>query len=542
MVRDTYDFIVIGAGPNGLAVGAYLAKAGQTVLELERRPEAGGGLATEAVTLSDFSHNTHAVYMMMVDYAPIYKDFMLEERYQVKHLHPSLQFVLPLSDGKAVCLYSDIEKTCQSLAKFSKKDEDGYRRLAHLAEKAVKEFIGPATYSPPVPALDQVVKLQNAEIGKEILEYAEMTPLQIVNEFFHNEHVKALMLYVATQWGIAPDEPGLGYLVLLYLNRGANYRLVKGGSHMVPQALNKIVHENGGAVWNNVRIKRIIIEGGAAKGVELTDGTVLHAKKGIVSTIDPHQTFLKMVGEDKLDADFVESIKGWQWEKHSLLGVHLAMTEAPRFTAAAGNPELDKSFIYVLGYETPEDLIKDYEATESGKLSDRPAFNCCFPTVHDPSQAPPGHHTGIISRFAPYDLKEGTNNWYKYKFKEAVAEKCLETLRRYAPNMTSDKVLWKYVTTPVDIENKFNDMVKGSFKQGLYDPFQMGYLRPNEQCSNHRTPIKNLFLGGSSSYPGGCVIWGSGYLAANAVAEDLGIKKWWSEPTMVTNARQKGLL
>ncbi len=542
MVRDAYDFIVIGAGPNGLAAGAYLAMAGQTVLEMERRPEAGGGLATEAVTLSDFSHNTHAVYMMMVDYAPIYRDFMLEERYQVKHLYPSLQFVLPLSDGKAVCIYSDVEKTCRGLARFSQKDAEGYRALARLAEKAVREFIGPATYAPPVPALDQVVKLQNAGIGNEILEYSEKTPLQIVNEFFHNEHVRALMLYVATQWGIAPDQPGLGYLVLLYLNRAANYRLVKGGSHMVPQALNKIIHENGGAVWNNVRIKRIIIEGGAATGVELTEGTILHARKGVISTVDPQQTFLKMVGEDNLDAEFVDSIKNWQWEKHSLLGVHLAMTEPPQFAIASSDPELNQSFVYVLGYETPEDLVKDQEAAGSGILSDQPAFNCCFPTVHDPSQAPPGRHTGLLSRFAPYHLKQGTGNWYRFKFKEAVAEKCLETLRRYAPNMTGDKVLWKYVTTPVDIENKFNDMVRGSFKQGLYDPFQMGYLRPNERCSNHRTPINNLFFGGSSSYPGGCVIWGPGYLAANAVAEDLGINKWWPEPEMVTRAREKGLL
>ncbi len=542
MVRDTWDFIVIGAGPNGLAVGAYLAKAGQTVLELERRPECGGGLATEAVTLSDFAHNTHAVYMMMVDYAPIYQDFQLEERYLVKHLHPSLQFALPLSDGKAVCIYSDLEKTCQSLAKFSKKDADGYRALANLSAKAVKEFIGPATYAPPMPALDQVVKLQNANAGKEILEYSEKSPSQIVDEFFQNEHVKALMLYATTHWGIAPDQPGLGYLVLLYLNRAANYRLVKGGSHMVPQALNKIIHENGGAVWNNVRAKRIILEGGAARGVELTDGTVIHARKGVISTIDPQQTFLKLVGENNLEADFVESIKGWQWEKHSLMGVHLAMTEAPKFTAAAANPDINNAFIHVLGYETPQDLIKDYEGVESGKLSDRPAFNCCFPTVHDPSQAPPGHHTGLISRFAPYNLNGSADNWYKFKFKEAIADKCLETLRRYAPNIHGDAILWKYVTTPIDIENKFNDMAKGSFKQGLYDPFQMGYLRPNEKCSNHRTPIKDLFFGGSSSYPGGCVIWGSGYLAANAVAEDVGIKKWWTEPEIVATAKKKGLL
>ena len=112
MVQEKYDIIIIGAGPNGLALGAYLSKTGLKVLLLERRHEAGGGLATEEVTLPDFIHNTHAIYMMMADYAPIYQDFKLEELYNVKHVYPSLQFVLPLSDGRCLCLYSDVDKTC----------------------------------------------------------------------------------------------------------------------------------------------------------------------------------------------------------------------------------------------------------------------------------------------------------------------------------------------------------------------------------------------------------------------------------------------
>ncbi len=108
--------------------------------------------------------------------------------------------------------------------------------------------------------------------------------------------------------------------------------------------------------------------------------------------------------------------------------------------------------------------------------------------------------------------------------------------------MNQDTVLWKYLSTPIDVENKFNDMVEGSIKQGLYHPFQMGYLRPNEECSRYRTPIDKLYLAGSSCYPGGCIIWGPGYVAANTIAEDLGVAKWWSEPEMVTKARQQGLL
>jgi len=70
----------------------------------------------------------------------------------------------------------------------------------------------------------------------------------------------------------------------------------------------------------------------------------------------------------------------------------------------------------------------------------------------------------------------------------------------------------------------------------------MGYLRPNEHCSTHRSPVKNLFMGGACTYPGGTVLLGSGYLAADAVAEDCGVKKWWQEPDIVKKARENGYL
>ncbi|GAF92510.1 unnamed protein product, partial [marine sediment metagenome] len=260
---------------------------------------------------------------------------------------------------------------------------------------------------------------------------------------------------------------------------------------MVAQALNKVIHENGGAVWNNQRIKRVIVEDGAAKGVELENGDIIWADKAVVSTIDPHQTFLKLVGKENLDEEFAEKIRLWKWEEHSLFGVHLALEEAPHFTAADSDPEIDKALVYVLGYETPEELIADYDAISKGEMSDKARFNCCFPTVHDPSQAPPGRHTGLLSRFAPYRVNGEPQKWYNLKFKEQMAENCLATLQRYAPNMNGEKIMWKYISTPLDMENKFLDMVEGSFKQGKYIPYQMGYFRPNDECSENKTPIKN---------------------------------------------------
>src|SRR3990172_10120644 len=287
MANKKYDIIIIGAGPNGLTAGAYLSKQGLRVLILERKLEAGGGLATEEVTLPGFLHNTHSIYHMMVDYAPAYQDLGLDNsHYKVRYVYPSLQFALPLPGGRAVCLYTDVEQTCKSFAQFSQRDADSYRDMHRRFKEYMDAFLAPATYVPPMSALEQAAKLEESQLGREITAYSEKSPQQIVDEHFENEHVKALMLYAACHWGLEHDLEGVGYLAVLYLDRATNYRLCIGGSHMLSQGLNKVLIENGGMVWGSQNIKRILVEEGTARAVEIEDGTVVEAEKAIVSTID----------------------------------------------------------------------------------------------------------------------------------------------------------------------------------------------------------------------------------------------------------------
>lgn len=533
-----YDFIIIGGGPNGLTVAAYLSKAGQKVLVLEKHLEVGGGLATEEVTLGGYTHNTHAIYHMMVDYAPVHSDLELE-KYRCQYVYPDLQVAMPFADGRALCLYSDVDRSCNSIAGFSSRDAETYREVYHRFKRYMDEFLAPATYARPVPALEQILALERTEIGREISDLTPKSPKTIVEELFENERVRTLMLYLACHWGLEYDVEGIGYLVPLLLNRPVNTRLCVGGSHRLSNALARVIQEPGGGhVRGSIEIKRIIVENGRARGVELEDGTVYEAEKAVVSSIDPHQTFLDLTGEENLPAHFVERIKQWQWEKWSLFSLHLALEEAPRFAASDGE-NIDNALMYVMGYETPEDLIEHWEAIGRGELPSKIGFNCCFPTVHDPSQAPPGRHTGVISEMAPFDLNGDAGQWYNLKLKEEHAELCLATLRRYAPNM-ADSVLWSYILTPLDFANKYADMVRGSIKQGAYLPLQMGYLRPNEECSHYRTPVEGLYICGASCHPGGFVSFGPGYNAATAIAEDFGIEKWWPEPEIVSEARLKG--
>jgi len=537
-----YDGIIVGAGPNGLLAGAYLAKAGQKILLLERRLEMGGGLCSEYVTIPGFIHNTHAIYMPMVDYAPFFQDFKhdLEEVYDLKFIYPDPVITLSLQDGKSLSIYQDVEDTCKSIAQFSQADADTYRDVAIKYKEYMDAFIGPATYAPPHPAMEAMVKMQSHPIGQELQQIQPKTPKQIVEELFQHDQVRTLFLYAACMWGLDYDLEGLGFLVPLYINRAANYRLVQGGSHHLAQLMAKTIYKNGGMILGPKPVTNIVVENGKAKGVETEDGYYYEANKFVISDLNPHQTFLELVGEDNLDNDFVTRVNDWKWEHSSLFHLHLALNEAPQIKSAELNPDVAKSFIHLFGYESYEELISHLEAIKNGELRDS-GFNSCYPTLHDPTQAPNGKHTALISYHAPYNLKDGgAEKWYDIR--NEVADRCLAKLRQYVPNIDDDNIMWRYITTPKDIHNKFIDMREGSYKQGGYYPLQMGYLRPNEYCSEYATPINDLYVCGASTYPGGLILMACGYNAANRIAEDYDIEKWWSKPEYILKAEETGLL
>ncbi len=537
-----FDVIVIGGGPNGLVTAAYLAKAGQKVLILERAYEMAGGLATEEPGMGGYLHNTHSVYHMMVDYAPPYKDFAGEGEFgrRVKYTFPDPPVVGLFQDGRYICLYKDVEKAAESIAQFSTKDADTYRRIRHRYKEYMDEFLAPATYLPPLPVLEQLPKLEATPIGKEISELTPKSPQEIIDGLFENDQVRALMLYLACHWGLEPDVEGIGYLVPLNILMHHLHGLVIGGSHEVAGALIRVILENKGELRTTALIKRIIVENGKATGAEMEDGEV-HKAEVIASSIDPVQTFIKYVGEGSLNKEFAAKVKDYKWENWSLFSMHLELWDAPNFTAATKDPNINKAFMYIIGADTEKDVLNHFKAIRENRLSEKPILYCCFPTIHDKSQVPtnPDRHTGLMQEDVPFSVNGDANNWWQRKLKYGRLETCYNLLAKYAPNMTKENLLWEYLSSPLDITHKYLDMVQGSYKQGAYLPLQMGYLRPNEEASTTRTPIKGLYFCGASCHSGGMVTFGPSYIAANVIAEEMGIKKWWTEPEYITKARKK---
>lgn len=539
---ETFDAIIIGGGTNGLLCGAYLARAGLKTLILEKKLEMGGGLVTEEITYPGFYHDTHAIYMTMLEYAPAVKDLELENKHGLKLIFPELQVASLSKDGTAVCLYKDVDKTCESFRRFSEKDAKTFKELSSKFQEWVDDFLAPYTYVAPIPTLELAATMERTEMGKEMFELTEETPKDLIEKWFENERIRALMLDAVCFWGLDPEQSGLGYLVPLYFNRAYNCRIVKGGTHQLSQALTRDFLQHGGYAKTVQIIDRIIVDNGRVKGVEMYDGTIYEAD-AVVSTLDMNQTFFKYIGEEIIDSDFAESIKMWMWEHWSFLSAHISIDgPPPKFKAGLENPDIEKALIYTVGCESISDFMEQDSDIKAGRLG-KLIIHATFPTVFDPSRIRSGGGTvALLQVHAPYDIKEG-KKWedYSYDDRQALADKMMEVLLEYATEFDQESILVKYISSPWDIENKLPDMVKGSFKQGMYHPLQMGYMRPNAECSNHRSPIKGLYLGGACTHPGGTILLANGLLAAEVLLEDLGKEKWWGVPEIVSKARSKGI-
>jgi len=539
-VGKAYDVIIVGAGPNGLTAGAYLAKAGARVLILERMHETGGGLLTEE--FSGFRFNLHATYLLMMDVMPPYKDLELDT-HGCGYIQPEVPLALLTRNGEALTLYRDIERSAKSIERFSAKDAARYREVMSEWKRLVDECLIPATYTLPVPSLDLVVMYQGSDVGRKLVELTEKSPMEIIDECgFENEYLKTALLHLACMWGIDPEITGVGFMVPLIINRMLNSAIVKGGSHYLSSALQRVAGANEADILEAMEVARIVVSDDAATGVELADGRKFEGR-AVITTTDPQTTFLKLVGEDvcnRVSPGLAEQTKAWQWESSSLFGVHFALSEPPRYQAADFDSAVNEAMIKLIGFEDTSDLRSHIEKAKNGEFD--VAGHATTITDFDPQQAPgdifPGVAVARWESMAPFELKDGS--WDEMA--EKYADQIWSTWKEYAPNLANARVIRRYAYPPTFIEKKLVNMIRGSIKHGAYMLLQMGYQRPNIDCSSYRTPIKNLYVAGASTYPGGMVLLAGGYNAAGVVVEDLGLERWWEEPDYIKTARDKGLV
>lgn len=531
VLKDTYDAIIIGAGHNGLTLGAYLARSGLEVLVLERRHEEGGGLCSEEVTQPGFVHNIHANYHTFVDMAPPVNDLDVRG-HGVEYVRPEVQMASIFDDGTALTIHTDMDKTLASMARFSEKDAGTFQRLYGEAHGFIDLLLGTLMYQPPLNVKDLTKALATfgVEDRSEFLsvKLRRQTINQFLDKHFENDRIKAHLAFHGAVCSYTNDVAGLAIGYPLLIGKIDNWHLCVGGSHRLAHALWRDLAQHGGVMWSDAEVTNIIVEGGRAVGVRTADGIELKARKIVASTVSVEQTFLEFVNPGEIPDAFAKRVQNDVVHKDwSLFSVHMAMNAFPEYTAAEFDPDVNRAWVVNLGIESTAQMDRDWKTLRSGQLVD-PQPNAAVNSLYDPVDAPAGFSTGLLRQFAPYALADGgagawdkMGRWYGHK--------CIEAWRRYAPNLTDDKIIDWSVFTPHDIATKLPNMVRGDWMMGEISLANMLDQRPLPELGQYRTPIQGLYMAGSTQHPHGFITFGPGYNALQVIADDIGIEKWWQQ-------------
>lgn len=519
-----YDAVIVGAGHNGLVCAAYLARAGRRVLVLESRHLVGGATTTEEI-YPGFRYSCCS-YVVSLLRPWIIRDLDLPRfGYEVLPLDTTFT---PFSDGRYLLRDADPERTRRAIAAFSPRDAEVYKHFGQeMAElgRMVRPLIDGPAPDPTSRRPGELLRL--GRLARQLRSHGEerllgnlkmltASAVDFLSEWFESEQLIAPMSVsgiIGTFLGVR--SPGTAY-VLLHHYMGeidGSYRawgLPKGGTGAIAAAIAAAAQAHGAEIRTSAPVERVRLRRGRADGVVLANGDEIDARV-VISGVDPHRTFLRLVGEEHLDPEFSRQIRRFKM-RGSSGKVNLALDGLPDFTCLPGTgPHLrgDITIAPSIDY-----LERAYDDAKYGAFSRRPFMDIVIPSLTDPTVAPPGRHTmSIFVQYAPYHLKEGAADWPNQR--EAFGDAVVDALSEFAPNL-KERILHRQVLTPWDLEQVYG-LTEGNIFHGELSLEQLAFLRPAAGWSRYRTPVDRLWMCASGTHPGGGIMGAPGALCARAL-------------------------
>jgi len=524
-MASKYDAIIIGGGHNGLVNAAYLARAGKKVLVLERRPVLGGAAVTEEVFPGfKFSVCSYVVSLLRPE---IIRELDLP-RHGLEILPLDGTFT-PMPGGDYLWRVDDHAKTRREIARHSRLDAEAYEEYGKAMAQMAR-FVKPIlNMTPPNPARLSIREIRDLLfLGRRFqalpgpdqynqVQLMTMSAADFLDQWFETDVLKATMSasgIIGTFLGVR--SPGTAYVLLHhYMGEidGAfrSWGFARGGTGAISNAIADAAREAGVEIRTESPIARIMLKNGQARGVALTNGDEIAAEV-VSSSVDPNLTFLKMIEPGQLPDDFLEEVRRYKF-RGSSGKINLALDALPDFKCLPGPGAHLRGAISIS--PSVDYMEGAYDEAKYGHYSSRPYIDMVIPTLTDPSVAPPGKHVmSCFVQYAPYKLREGT--WDEQR--DAFGDNVVNTISEYAPNL-KNIILHRQVLTPLDLERDFG-LTEGNIFQGELTLEQLFFLRPVPGWAQYRTPIKNLYMCGSATHPGGGIMGAPGRLAAMQILKD----------------------
>src|SRR5438874_4141771 len=532
-----YDAIVIGGGHNGLVAAAYLAQAGRKTLVLERRHVLGGAAVTEEV-FPGFRFSV-ASYVVSLLRPEIIRELDLP-RHGLDILPLDGTFTpLPegggpwgsgharggAHDGDYLWRVNDHGRTIRELRRWSKVDAeayDEYGRLMVEMARFIKPILGivppdptgrdPREFLPLAGLLRTFQSLPETQQAV-FVQLMTMSAADFLDQWFETDPLKATMSasgIIGTFQGVR--SPGTAYVLLHHYMGEIDgafraWGIPKGGTGSVSMAIASAAQAAGAEIRTEAPVARIVVRNSRATGVALESGEEIEAAT-VLSSVDARRTFLGFLEPGTLDPAFEEEVRRFKF-RGSSGKVNLAVDRLPDFTCLPGDGEHLRGAISFS--PSVEYMERAYDEAKYGRFSTRPYIDMIIPTLVDPSMAPPGKHViSCFIQYAPYHLDPALGTWDDQR--EAFGDAVLDTIAERAPNIR-DVVVGRQVLTPLDLERTLG-LTEGNIFQGELSLEQLFFNRPVPGYARFRSPVRDLWLCGSATHPGGGIMGANGRLAA----------------------------
>lgn len=535
-----YDAVIIGGGNKGLILGMYLARyGGMSVGIFEKRHEAGGGWSTEEGAAPGFLADYHATGVTAGHQLTTQEDFPEWRELGGELTFPKVAVAgIFKEDDSSIAIYGRRadrtgELTAKSIARFSQRDAETWVKLQDVFDKVIAPYYTEYMFNPPPPlgepdAMDRMMADPRAGMDPS---WVYKTPLEVLRDIFESDEFVAVILRgVFSLLAASSDAGGMGIHVLVNALGLPRNRGVVGGTHSWAHAAVKIFLGDGGKIFNQKEVERVIIENGRASGVILTDGSQVEARRMVISTLDPYSLCFRLAGKEHFDRRTLRRVENLERWIHCITWYTWALREQPHYIAAGDNPDVDGATMIDIIDKDPEALAKIRAMRLLGIMPREKDLDICIfnHNAADKTRAPESGYAVLTEQYVLPGNTLSEDEWLA--FKKIHAEDVMSLLGKHTTNVNWDNVIGYIPLTPYDHCRLANMAPTGTWAvvdHGVIS--QYGRYRPVPELANHRTPVQNLYATGSAWPPfGGSGCW-QGYNCYKILAEDFGLRKPWEE-------------
>ncbi|HEX6316321.1 MAG TPA: NAD(P)/FAD-dependent oxidoreductase [Gemmatimonadaceae bacterium] len=505
---NRYDAIVIGAGANGLATAALLARKLDRVLVLERRDMAGGTNATEEFHPGFRTNACREDAGWLPD--SLVRQLALQ-RQGLQWLAPTAGLVSISTNHPPVATYPDRSRTVDGLKALSPADAGRWPdftafvgRAAGFLEAAYR-LRAPNVQSRAFGDLMALAGLGRRlrKLGRRemmgVLRVVPMPVADLAEEWFTAEPIRAMLAVAGTRDVMHGPLSGGTALVFLHQQVGQAAgsigvrRAARGGLGALTAALAAAGREEGVEIRLAAEVSEVVVDGGRVRGVRLSTGEELAATH-VVSSADPRRSF-SWIDPGWLDPELLRAVDNIRM-RGSTARIHFALDALPRVVSGGQEVPRDALGGTLVVAASPLAVERAYDAAKFGHLPDAPALTVTVPSLADSSLAPDRKHVLTVTvHHAPYALEGG----WTPAATAALADRVGSSLAPVIPDL-AEKTLHRWILTPADLETRYG-CTEGNLSHGEIALDQFLFMRPLPASSRYATPVSGFWLCGTGTHP-----------------------------------------